>query len=152
MPADDGKPEERLLGVSRKLLAFIEGGDAVRRDYASVRGLGDEFKAAVAAFGRASSSSAAAARIERAAERALHERIRREGIELLGLNVEPEARCQYRVVKKEGRYNVYRPCGDPAAAVARLLAPDHPAGVRLPLCKLGLGRLTKDWVGLLMFT
>lgn len=71
----------------------------------------------------------------RRADAQIRRRVRAEGFEEASLEPAEGDRCQYRVHRKSrGRWK-YEPCGHPPLVVLDLRGPDHPGGMKVPLCR-----------------
>jgi len=86
-------------------------------------------------------------RIVAAAEERQRERVSREGFELVfWAPIEADA-CQQRVHHQiSPRKSDYRPCGVKSHIALRMVNPQHPGGMLVPLCRKHLGKLAIELV------
>jgi len=74
------------------------------------------------------------------------ERVRTEGFEARGIDVEPEELCENRVYRKVGRSRKHEQCGKPAVIAFSFEGPDNPEGTRVSFCRGCLGQLARDLI------
>jgi hypothetical protein len=89
---------------------------------------------------------------ERAREKmlsAMYDRIRREGFESSGWDLHDAETCIRATTKKPRNRYVTEPCGAKAFIGLTFRTPEHPEGVRVPLCRRCLVAELKNLMGYL---
>src|SRR4051812_17148844 len=79
----------------------------------------------------------------------IHERIRREGFETSGWDPDDDETCIRATPKKPRHRYVTEPCGEKAFIGLIFRTPEHPEGVRIPLCRRCLVAELKNLMGYL---